>query len=173
MLYRVIISPRRQHLFRVIKEPLETLRWKTSSLRSGEQCGRACTKPSSSSAPFPGNSGGQRWVSGQGDPGGMPGWAVSSGGGLSAHHPAPGLATALRVMPGDATWVQQPPPGPRAAPAAAAHHRAGKTLQAACKVLPLQANPLRLARAPMTNSTFIKVHLGNTVTSRYIALPMQ
>lgn len=47
----------------------------------------------------------------------------------------------------------------------------GNTLRA----LPLQAKPLHLAgfpNAPMTNSTFIKVHLGNTVTSRHIALPM-
>lgn len=108
MLYRVIISPRQQHLSHVIKEPLETLCWKTSSLRGGERCRKACSKPSDSSAPFLENLGEQSRVAGQGDPGGMPSWAVSSDCGFSAHHPAPGLATTLRVTLGDAIWVQSP-----------------------------------------------------------------
>lgn len=114
-LYPVSLSPRRQHLSHVIKEPLETLCWKTSSVRGREHRGRACSKPSSSSAPVLGRLGGQSWGTGLGHPAGMRGWAVPSIRGFSARHPAPGLATTLRGMLGDVTWVQQPPPGPRAA----------------------------------------------------------
>lgn len=63
----------------------------------------------------------------------------------------------------DAMGGQETPPG-----TADDGGQGGTGLRAACP--PFFAG---FPNAPVTNSTFIKVHLGNTVTSRYIALPMQ
>lgn len=42
-----------------------------------------------------------------------------------------------------------------------------------CALSSVSSHSAGFPNAPMTNCTFIKVHLGNAVTSRYIALPMQ